>query len=451
VDRLLDDIADFASGLTFEDVPAQARHIATEHTLDSLGCAVRAEDCASAVIAREIAVDQPVGPFSGRLVGTNRTVPADMAAFINGTAIRYLDYSDTMIPGGHPSDVLGALLSVGASRGVSGRRLVTAMVVAYEVFARFGESAYIRKEGYDQGLTAALGASAGLANLLGLTRQQTANAVALSAVACVSLRATRGGKLSEWKGSSTAQGVREATFLTAMAERGMDGPERPFDGRHGIFEVVTRRPFDLQPFPDAGGPFLTRRASLKYWPVEFNTQIAVWQARKLRSLAAIEDIESIALGIYWAAWSETGSEPEKWDPRTRETADHSLPYIFARALLDDGITIESFDPDKYLDPSIRPLMARITVQEDDEANALFPATVSMRTTASLRSGEVLEDFMSNAPGHAENRMTAEQVSEKFRSLVTPSRGAEVADKALDFWLALEDQASILPGVELLDR
>ena len=451
MDKITQDIADFAASLRWEDIPEESRRIATEHILDSLGCAIRAEDADGAAIARSFAAEQTSGAFRGRLIGTDRIVAADMASFINGTAIRYLDYSDTVIPGGHPSDMLAPLLSIGAVRGSSGQELITAMVVAYEVFARLGESAYIRKQGYDQGLTAAIGASAGLSRLRGLSVEQTANAVALSAVAAVSLRATRGGKLSRWKGSSTAEGVREAVFLTEMAAGGMDGPERPFDGRHGIFEVVTHKPFELQPFPTAGGPFLTPRASLKYWPVEFNTQIAVWAAKKLREQSPLDEITGIELGIYWSAWSETGSEPEKWDPQTRETADHSLPYIFARSLVDDGISIESFDRDKYLDPGIRPVMAKITVVEDDEANAKFPAAVAMRTTATLASGEVISDFMQNAPGHSDNRMTADQVAAKFRSLVEPSRGPEAAQAALDFWSDLAARPSILPGLELLDR
>jgi 2-methylcitrate dehydratase len=451
VDKITQDIADFAASLRWDDIPEESRRVATEHILDSLGCAIRAEDADGAAIARSFAAEQTSGEFRGRLIGTDRTMAADMAAFINGTAIRYLDYSDTMVPGGHPSDMLAALLSVGAVRGCSGQDLIIAMVIAYEVFARFGESAYIRKQGYDQGLSAALGASAGLARLRGLTVEQIANAVALSAVACLSLRATRGGKLSRWKGSSTAEGVREAVFLTEMAAGGMDGPERPFDGRHGIFEVVTHAPFEFQPFPTVGGPFLTPRASLKYWPVEFNTQIAVWAAKKLREQAPIDQIAGIELGIYWSAWSETGSEPEKWDPQTRETADHSLPYIFARSFVDDGIAIESFDRDKYLDPAIRPVMAKITVVEDDEANAKFPGAVSMRTTATLADGEVITEFAQNAPGHTDNRMTVEQVAAKFRSLVEPSRGSTATEAALAFWSDLAAQPSILPGLELLDR
>jgi 2-methylcitrate dehydratase len=451
VDMITQDISEFAAALRFEDIPAASRQIAIDHIADSLACAIRAEDCEGAVIARKIAVPQSEGAFVGRLIGSDRLLAADMATFINSTMIRYLDFSDTMVPGGHPSDMLGALLAIGGARGLSGEQLITSFVVGYEVFARFGESAYIRKEGYDQGLSAAIATAAALGNLLGLPVPVIANAVALSAVACVSLRATRGGKLSMWKGSSTAEGVREAMFLTALAEGGMEGPERPFDGRHGIFEVVTHRPFEMQAFPTAGGPFLTTRASLKYWPVEFNTQVAVWAAKELRAKAEPDTIESIRLGIYWSAWSETGSEPEKWDPRTRETADHSLPYIFARSLVDDGIAIESFDRDRYLDPDIRPVMAKIAVEEDDEANAKFPQAVSMRTTATLTSGEVIESFMQNAPGHADNRMTADQVSAKFRALVEPSRGTEVTERALEFWLALETQASILPGIAILDR
>jgi 2-methylcitrate dehydratase len=452
VDSITQNISEFARALRFEDIPESSRRIAIEHILDSLGCAIRAENTDGAVIAKRLAAPVTEGSFRGRVIGSSDVVSADMAAFINSAMIRYLDFSDTLVPGGHPSDMLGALIAVAASRGLSGKQLITAFVVGYEVFARFGESAYIRKKGYDQGLTAAIGVSAALGNLLGLSTEVTANAVALSTAACVSLRVTRGGKLSMWKGSSTAEGVREAVFLTAMAEGGMEGPEKPFEGRHGVWEVITQAPFEFRAFPvSQGGEFLTTRASLKYWPVEFNTQIAVWAAKELAAKSPVDEIESVHLGIYWSAWHETGSEPEKWDPQTRETADHSLPYIFARSLVDDGITIESFDRDRYLDPAIRPVMNKITVGEDDAANAKFPGVISMSMRAVLTSGEVVEKVMENAPGHADNRMTEEQITSKFRLLVEPTRGSEAVDGALEFWWNLEAQPSIAPGLDLLSK
>src|SRR5690606_15184623 len=112
-----------------------------------------------------------------------------------------------------------------------------------------------------------------------------------------------------------------------------------------------------------GQQFLTPRTRLKYWPVEYNAQAAVWAARELRTRIDIDRLRRIDVSVYWSAWHEIGSEPEKWDPQTRETADHSLPYILARTLVDGTIDLKAFDEPAYKDPSLRPLMAKIHVAQ----------------------------------------------------------------------------------------
>jgi 2-methylcitrate dehydratase len=353
-----------------------------------------------------------------------------------------------MVPGGHPSDCLGGLLAVAATRGSSGADLITSLVVAYEVFARFGESAYVRKEGFDQGVTVGIALAAGLGNLLRMPVEQIGHAVALAAVNCISLRAIRAGTISMWKGAATAEAVRETVFLTELARRGVTGPDKPFEGRHGMWEIITKREVTFREFPTEGGPELFRtNAHLKYWPVEFNTQVAVWAARELRERVPIERISSVHLGTYWSAWHETGSERDKWDPQTRETADHSLPYIFSSALVDGEITISTFDRERYLAPGIRTVMAKVTVGEDDEMNALFPGVIAMRVTATDVDGEKIEILSERARGHALNRMTKDETSDKFRSIV--DLPAEQVESALDFWWGLAERAEIGPGLDLL--
>src|SRR5689334_21224205 len=152
-----------------------------------------------------------------------------------------------------------------------------------------------------------------------------------------------------------------------LAAEGMTGPDRPFEGRHGLWEQITG-PFELGPFGGRGGSFKTS-SILKYWPLVGGGQAAVWAALKVRELVAVEDIAAIEVFSYWSTWHEIASEPEKWDPRTRETADHSLPYIFARTLVDGTIGLAAFEPAAYLDPSLRPLMARIRVATDEAIEA----------------------------------------------------------------------------------
>jgi 2-methylcitrate dehydratase len=114
------------------------------------------------------------------------------------------------------------------------------------------------------------------------------------------------------------------------------------------------------------------RAKIKFWPVVYNMQALVWAALELRKKVKIEDIEAIDVETYWSAWHESGSEPAKWDPTTRETADHSLPYILAWTLRHGLIDHNAFVPESYLDPSIRPLMNRVTVRVIDEFEKDFP-------------------------------------------------------------------------------
>jgi 2-methylcitrate dehydratase len=128
---------------------------------------------------------------------------------------------------------------------------------------------------------------------------------------------------------------------------------------------------------------------LKYWPIETNGQAAVWAALELRSKVNHSDLKAIEVFTSKFTWFEIGSEPEKWDPKTRETADHSLPYIFARALVDGPIRVASFNDDAVRDASLRPLMAKIKVIADDTLARKFHEThdVAVSDEMSRLAGE----------------------------------------------------------------
>jgi 2-methylcitrate dehydratase len=212
------------------------------------------------------------------------------------------------------------------------------------------------------------------------------------------MRATRAGKLSLWKGAATAFALRNAVFATLLAAHGMTGPEAPFEGRHGLWEQITDS-FELEPFGVDGGDWTFPLIRLKYWPVEYNAQAGVWAALQLREKVAHADIARIDMATYWSAWHEIGSEPEKWNPTTRETADHSLPFIVARELVDGTITVKSFDKAAYPDPALRPLMAKITVREDPVIEAQYPARIVMRLGAVAIGGQRYEIEISSVVSH----------------------------------------------------
>ena len=214
----------------------------------------------------------------------------------------------------------------------------------------------------------------------------------------------------------------------------MVGPGNAFDGRNGLWEKVTG-PFELAPLPNDGGAYLTPRVQLKYWPIETNGQAAVWAALELRSKVKPSDLKEIEVFTSKFTWFEIGSEPEKWDPKTRETADHSLPYIFARALVNGPITVASFSDDAVRDPSLRPLMAKIKVIPDEAIEALLPDKTLIRVVATTLDGTRHTVEVVNPLGHPDNPMQDRHIEEKFMALAEPVLGRERCRTALDALVA----------------
>jgi 2-methylcitrate dehydratase len=436
MDNLTRQLASHAASLTYGDIPGHVLGRARQSLVDTLGCAFGGQRCEAARIALAIAEGAIPARGAGRVLGSPTRATAEEAAFINTTMIRYLDFNDSW-HAGHPSDMLGGLLAVAESSGADGKRLLTALVVAYEAVFRLIPPTQMREKGWDQGFCVGLATVCGIGHLLGLDQERIGHALAITAVANVPMRATRAGTLSLWKGAATAFAVRNAVYATLLAAGGMTGPEKPFEGRHGLMEQITG-PFVLDPFPRDGGAWLLPWVRLKYWPVEYNAQAGVWAALKLREQMPVADIRRIDIATYWSAWHEIGSEPAKWDPTTRETADHSLPYIFARALVDGTITVGTFDQAAYTDKSLRPLMAKITVAEDAAISALFPTRIVMRVTAEATDGRRVVVETEDPRGDNTNPMDDNEIDAKFRALAEPVLGNVGAAQALGLWRGIDN-------------
>ena len=447
MDKITSGLADYASNLRFKDADDVTIFAAIGRLVDSIGCALGAYNCEPAQIGRRLAAGQSSGKFPGRTLCYADRLPAEAAAFVNTTMIRNLDFNDRY-PGGHPSDCLGPLMALAGAMHIDGKRFLTSMIAAYEIFARLSDAGRLSRRGWDQGHAVGIATATGVCNLLGLSRDVTANAVGIAAASIVPLRVTRSGELTPWKNAATAFAARNGLFAALLAAEGMVGPGEAFAGRDGLFDKITG-PFDLAPFPSVGGAPLTPRVQLKYWPVETNAQPVIWAALKLREFTTADALQDIEVFTSKFTWFEIGSEPEKWDPRTPETADHSLPYIFARALVDGPITVGSFRTETVLDPSLRPLMSRIRVTVDEKIEALLP-NVSMRVRATAKDGAIHEVEVGNPLGHPANAMQDEHIAEKFRTLATPTLGSERCEVALAGWREVVAAANIGQLMDLLD-
>ena len=436
-------IVDFALGLRYEDLPADVVRAAAMRVFDSVGCALAARDVDPVRISLA-ATFQVIddGRPSGRVIGyPELRVTPEAAVFLNSTMIRYLDFND-WAPNGHPSDMIGAFLALADFPGVTGETILTATVAAYEVFIGLTRASALPSLGWDQGFALGIATAAGLGVLLGLEREALGNAVGILAAAGIPTGATRSGELSMWKGAATAYAARNAVFVTMLARDGITGPPEAFEGRRGIWPLVTGE-FDLS--LGVSGRYRILDTALKPWPACYHAQAPIEAAVQLRAQLGDAVLTSIDVGTYREAWRSIGSESAKWDPQSRETADHSLPYMVARAVVDGEVTAASFRPEAYLDAGLRPLMSRITARADDAATAAYPdAILATLVAQDDRGGEYRIDI-ANPLGHPANPMSDEQLRAKFRRLTLEylGEGARL-DAAIADWEDIRAAGSVEP-------
>jgi 2-methylcitrate dehydratase len=431
---LAERLADYAFQLRFEDLPQPVVHEAKRRFIDSFATAVGAMDSDAFAIARRCALRVKGEPGAGLLGGGRST--AEWATFVNGLLIRYLDYNDTYLSlePAHPSDNIAPVLSVGELAKSSGRDLITAAVLAYEIQCRLCDAASLRKHGWDHVTYGAISSAFAACKLLKLDPTRTTHAIGMAGVANTALRQTRSGELSMWKGCAFANAARNGVFAAILAAEGMTGPAPIFEGEVGIMKLLTG-PFELGPLGGASQPFMMTKTYIKFWPAEYHSQSAIDAALQLRKeIDDIRSVTSIDIHTFDAAVDIIGKDPEKWRPRTRETADHSLPYCTAVALADGRVTLAQFDPARFTDPGLLEVVSKVQVKRDKTLSARYPRGIPNRIDITLNNGRKLTREVEFPRGHAENPMTDAEVEEKFRTLVEPRYGKEKATRALSrFW------------------
>jgi 2-methylcitrate dehydratase len=442
-------LANYVAHLTFERFsPGTVREL-KRRLIDAIGCGIGGYSSEPALIARRMAAAASGEP-SARVLGSGSSTSMEMATFANAVMVRYLDCNDTYIAkgSGHPSDMIPACLAVAEGHRASGRDTLVAIAAAYEVFTGLADVVGLRDLGWDQGMFVVLGSAAGAAKLLKLSSDQTADALAIAVSGNIPTRQTRAGELSMWKGCATAAAARAGVFAALLAGQGMTGPTAAFEGRHGVWEQVTG-PFELGRLGGEGIPFGVERSNFKFFPAEYHSQAPLWLALDLRKKVRVEEIAAIDVQTYYTAYSEIGSEPEKWDPQTRETADHSLPYLLALALTDGGIKVDSFSEERMRDPALRQLMQRIKIAENPEFTREFPAKLVTRIEVTARDGRRLVETASHPKGHAKNPMSDADIVDKFADLsgdlLAPARREALLQALWD----IDQAADIIQVIDLI--
>ena len=460
---LADRLSRYGHFLSYDELPSAVVHEVKRRILDSLGCALGALTAPPCRIARQLAQAVKM-PHGATLWGTgHRTLP-DLATFANGALVRFLDFNDTYLAKepAHPSDNIAAILAVGEASRASGKRMIQAIALAYEVQCRLCDAAALRPRGWDHVTYGPFSSALAAAKVMRLSDAQTLQAINLAGVANIALRQTRVGDLSMWKACAFSNAARNGVFAAMLAQRGMTGPSPIFEGEKGFMKLVSG-PLELPLFGGEKGPsepttFKILDTYIKRYPVEYHAQTAVEAALAIReemirvegvdALARITDVE---IGSYDVAIEIIGRDPEKWRPHTRETADHSFPYCVAVTLLDGKVTLRSFEAKRLVDPVLHELIQKVRVVPQPEFVGCYPQTMTTRLTVRTKTGKDYAKQVDYPLGHPKNRMSDHEVEYKFRRLAAGKLDRARVKKVIDLvWRLdqLKDISALMPLLKM---
>ncbi|MDH4379371.1 MAG: MmgE/PrpD family protein [Vampirovibrionales bacterium] len=457
-------LADYAFNLSADAIPKACLQEAKRRIIDSLGCAMGAIDSDPARIAREHALSvSPASGFGGcTVIGTHHTSSPELGAFANGVLFRYLDFNDTYLSKepAHPSDNIAAILAVGEMNGNSGKEILAAIVLAYEIQCRLCDAYSIRSRGWDHVTYGSFSTALACGKLLGFTKEQYVHALGLAGTPNNAMRQTRVGELSNWKGCAFANASRNGVFAALLAHRGLTGPSEIFEGEMGFFnQICGGTAFEL---PAMGGEtlagqvkhdeFMILKTYIKHFPAEYHSQSAIEAALALRPLIGDwKNITKITIQSFNAAVEIIAGFKEHWAPSSRETADHSMPYVVSAALVDGDITLESFTMARIKDPELLSLVQKVSVEANEEMNAGYPKGIPNKLIIETKDGRELVEYNAYPLGHAHNPMTNADVEAKFKKLSHRVFDNATVQQQLDILWDFENLSSVTPALKAFAR
>ncbi len=398
--------------------------------LDTIGVAIAAQDAEPMRAIRGL-TERLGGNGSATLIGGGTSAP-DRAAFYNTALSRYLDFMDSYLAPGetcHPSDNLGAVLAAAESAGASGREFLTALAVAYQVQTRLSDVAPVRAKGFDHTVQGAYAVAAGTARALGLTAEQTANAIAISGTANNALRVTRTGDLSHWKGLAYPQVAKEGTHAALLAGVGITGPRLVFEGNKGFAQSIAGE-FDID--WSAEDLESVRRTVVKKHNAEIHSQTALDAAIDIATREGFDTarIARVRVDTFQVAYDIIGGgeEGDKRSIRTKEEADHSLPYLVAVALLDGIVEPAQFTPARIGASDVQGLLTKVEIRPDAAFTRRFPSEMPSRVEVEMHDGARFSAERSSYRGSVAEPLDWDGAVTKYTLLAVPFTGTRLADR-----------------------
>lgn len=455
VDGMQQCLTDFACALDYASLPQEAIHAAKALTIDTLGVLVAGFCHDPCRIARGLAT--PADDNGATIIGSRMKTTPHMAAFVNATTARYVEANDVYARyragcmHGHPSDVIMPLLAAAEHAHVSGRDLINAIVLAYEIYLKLCDA--FHNKGFDPATFGCVAIAAAAGRLLGLTREQVAHAISMAAVANNILAQVRHDRVTMWKALAAGQAGQAGVFSAMLARAGMEGPHLPFEGKAGWCEHVARERLDLEIGIKDSTPFLILDSRIKPRPARALTIPSILAAEKLaQRFRDVTSVRRVLVEVHRQAKHGTGIE--YWHPETRESADHSIPFVVAAALLYGEVTPRSFADTMLRDDNVRALMTKIEIAEDQAFTRAFegvPQQYRARVTVTTAGGET---FVAESGGDADDLAAPkgdEAIARKFRAYAEDLLGSRRTCEAIDRLWHLEaiDRTAEIPRLFVL--
>jgi 2-methylcitrate dehydratase len=468
VANLIGAYATYAPG----DLDARTMRAAKAAVIDSIAVSLGALTHRAAHVARRNAYRFTVGSEGCVLWGTAHRAFPELAALTNGVLLRCFDYNDFFVGqrnSGHPSDMVAGVIAAAEWKDVSGTELLEALAVGYEVVAAVFDAFSTAPGGWDYTNLVAIGACCAIARVLRLDAEQTAEALGMTVIPHLasdeieSGELNRRGDLTMWKRFNGSDAVRNALQACLLASVGAEAAIRPFVGKLGFIHKLANVTNDAAAIlgerlaPDRTPTRITE-TNMKRWPVGSVAQSAIQAALSAR--AAVGDVARIAAVRVFA---EEGAyehlvtiRDDPWHPFSRETADHSLPYIVGAAVLDGYVTTQSFAPPTVNDPQRLRFLEKVSVQPSPELGTLAggkharaAAGYLSRVEIETVDGSVVHGEAKPFPGHPRNPFSDADFESKLRENAEAFLGANQTRQLTEFLFGIDRAGTVRELTALL--
>ncbi len=440
--------------------------------IDSIAVSVAAMRHPAAQAARRHAYRFPIAGAGCLIWGTDKRVSPDLAALANGVLLRCHDYNDFFVGGrnsGHPSDMVAGVIAAAEWANAPGDKLLVAVAIGYEVVAAVFDAFSTAPGGWDYTNLTAIGATCAIAKLLGLTADQTREALAMTVIPHLASDEIESGDLNKrgdltmWKRFNGSDAVKNSLQACLLASVDVEGAVRPFIGKFGFIKKLANKDDPIPVLRERLDPSIPlsriTETFMKRWPVGSVAQSAIQAALQARSqIADLSLIKQVRVYAEEGAYDHLVKiRQDPWNPISRETADHSLPYIVAAAVLDGYIQVSSFSPEVVLDPARQHFLTeKVTVTPAPELGTIAggkhkraAAGYLSRIEIELNDGTVVHGEAQPFPGHPKNPFSDEDLDSKLRENVEPVAGAVKTAKLAKLLRSVEKISSVTELTSLL--